>query len=77
MYSSVTLSVSNAPEHLRRDSHIVDSSFTLSHHYFLSLKCFLHSAANTCVTFRLDFTMEANTMNPDQTAHHHGSILMI
>ena len=36
---------------------------------FFVLKCLLFtSTANTGVHFRLDLIMEANTMNPDQTA---------
>ena len=40
------------------------------HQYFLSQKCFLlfTSAAYIQVHFRLDIIMEANTMNPGQTA---------
>ena len=33
-----------------------------------SVVCFLPLAENIQVHFRLDFIMEANTMNPDQTA---------
>ena len=42
----------------------------LSRCYFCpeSVVCFLRLAENIQVHFRLDFIMEANTMNPDQTA---------
>ena len=41
-----------------------------SSHYFLSRKCCLlfTTAAYIQANFRLDFSMEVNTMNPDQTA---------
>ena len=45
---------------------------------FLSLKCCLlfMSAAYIQVQFRLDFNMEANNINPNQTAIRSGSILL-
>ena len=49
------------------------STFTITCQFYFVLKINkLHllytSAAITLVHFRLDFIMEANTMNPDQTA---------